>query len=175
MPASVVDLNFKLPNWLGWMKLLRTTINWSLSATTFSMSLPRVLRRTMGQKAFGWSYEDLLGLGIIIVDEILKYSGQYPRLIHESVILTMLVRHESFLTISFKWHQVNLLGPGTNVSLHLLIADLNSSFENGYQSWEGLCSISLMMSRLTWQLRAVLKVLWSAFHKLLRVRQGCPL
>ena len=66
------------------------------------MSLPRVLRRTMGQKAFGWSYEDLLGLGIIIVDEILKYSGQYPRLMYESVILTMLVRHESFLTISFK-------------------------------------------------------------------------
>ena len=70
--------------------------------TTFSISLPRVLRRTMGWKAFSWSYEDLLGLGMMIVDEILKYSGQYPRLIHESAMLTMLVRHKSFLMISFK-------------------------------------------------------------------------
>ena len=56
----------------------------------------------MGWKAFSWSYEDLLGLGMMIVDEILKYSGQYPRLIHESAMLTILVRHESFLMISFK-------------------------------------------------------------------------
>ena len=70
--------------------------------TTFSISLPRVLRRTMGWKAFGWSYKDLLGLGMMIVDEILKYSGQYPRLMHESAMLTMLVRHELFLMISFK-------------------------------------------------------------------------
>ena len=66
------------------------------------MSLFRVLRRIMGRKAFGWSYEDLLGLGMMIVEEILKYSGQYPRLMHESAMLTMLVRHESFLMISFK-------------------------------------------------------------------------
>ena len=56
----------------------------------------------MGWKAFGWSYKDLLGLGMMIVDEILKYSGQYPRLMHESAMLTMLVRHELFLMISFK-------------------------------------------------------------------------
>ena len=66
------------------------------------MSLPRVLRRTMGWKAFSWLYKDLLGLGMMIVDKILKYLGQYPRLMHESAMLTMLVRHESFLTISFK-------------------------------------------------------------------------
>ena len=66
------------------------------------MSLPRVLRRIMGWKAFGWPYEDLLGLGMMIVDEILKYSGQYPRLMHELAMLTMLMRHELFLTINFK-------------------------------------------------------------------------
>ena len=66
------------------------------------MSLPRVLRRTMGWKAFGWLYKDLLGLGMMIVKEILKYSGQYPRLMHESAMLTMLVRHELFLMINFK-------------------------------------------------------------------------
>ena len=66
------------------------------------MSLPRVLRRTMGQKAFGLSYEGLLGLGIMMVDEVLKYSGQYPKLMHESVMLTMLVRHKSCLMMNFR-------------------------------------------------------------------------
>ena len=47
-------------------------MNWSLSAITFSTSLPSMLRRTIGQNAFGWSYEDLLGLGMTIVVEILK-------------------------------------------------------------------------------------------------------
>ena len=175
IPASVVDLNFNPPSWLGWMKLLLATVNWSLSVTTFSMSLPIVLSRTIGRKAFGWSYEGLLGLGMMMVDEILKYSGQCPRLMQASVMLTMLVRHESSLMINFKWCQVNLSGPGTNESLHLLIANLNSFLENGDQFWEGLFSISLMTLGSTCRLRAVLNVLWSTFHKLLWVRQGCPL
>ena len=56
----------------------------------------------MGWKAFSWLYKDLLGLRMMIVNEILKYLGQYPRLMHESAMLTILVRHESFLMISFK-------------------------------------------------------------------------
>jgi len=40
------------------------------------MSFPKVLRRTIGQYAFGWSYDVLLGLGMIIVNEYLKYFGQ---------------------------------------------------------------------------------------------------
>ena len=66
------------------------------------MSLPRVLSRTMEWKAFGLSYEGLLGLEIMIVDEVLKYSGQYPKLMHESAMLTMLVRHESCLMMNFR-------------------------------------------------------------------------
>ena len=133
IPASMVDLNFKPPSWLGWMKLLLTTVNWSLSATTFSMSLPIVLSRTIGQKAFGWSYKGLLGLEIMMVEEILKYSGQCPRLMYASAMLTMLVRQELSLVINFKWRQVNLSGPSANESLHLLIANLNSFLENGNQ------------------------------------------
>ena len=174
IPMSVVDLNFNLPSWLGWMKLLLVTVNWSLLAITFSMSLPIVLSRTIRWKAFGWLYEGLLGLGIMMVDEILKYSGQCPRLMQASAMLTMLVRHELSLIINFKWHQVNLSSPGANKSLHLLIADLNLFLENRNQFWEGLFSILLMTLRLTCQLRAVLNVLWSTFHKLSRVRQGCP-
>jgi len=39
---------------------------------TFSMSLPRVLRRTIGWNALGVLYKDLLGLGIIIDIDFLK-------------------------------------------------------------------------------------------------------
>ena len=147
---------------------------WALSHNTFSMSLPIVLSRTIGWKAFGWSYEGLLGLGMMMVDEILKYSNQCPRLMQASVMLTMLVRHKSSLMINFKWCQVNLSGPGADESLHLLIADLNLFLENGDQFWEGLFLILLMTLRLICWLRAVLNILWSAFHKLLKVRQGCP-
>ena len=173
IPVSVVDLNFNLPSWLRWMKLLLATVNWSLSVTTFSMSLPIVLSRTIGWKAFSWSYEGLLCLGMMMVDEILKYSGQCPRLMQASAMLTMLVRHDLSLMINFKWCQVNLSGPSADESLHLLIANLNSFLENRDQFWEGLFSILLMMLRSTCQLRAVLNVLWSLFHKLSRVRQGC--
>jgi len=48
IPASAVDLNLRPPSWLRWMKLLEAMVNWSCLAITFSMSLPRVLRRTIG-------------------------------------------------------------------------------------------------------------------------------
>ena len=50
-------------------------MNWSLSAITFLMSFPKVLKRTIGQNAFGWLYIVLLGLGMIIIDKYLKYFG----------------------------------------------------------------------------------------------------
>ena len=175
MPVSMVDLNFNLPSWLGWIKSLLTTVNWNLSAITFSMSLPNVLRRTIGQNAFGWSYKDLLGLGMIIVDKTLKYFGQYPKLIHESAMLIMLVRQASWLIMNFKWCHISLSGPSANASLHLLIADLNFSLENRLHCWESLCSTLLRMLRSTWQFRAVLKVLWRVFYKLLGEKHGKPL
>ncbi len=42
---------------------------------TFLISLPRVLSRTMGRKAFGLSYDVLFSLGMTTVVEILKYLG----------------------------------------------------------------------------------------------------
>ena len=36
------------------------------------MSLSRVLRSTIGQKDLGWSYANLLGLGITTIEEYLK-------------------------------------------------------------------------------------------------------
>jgi len=72
MPASLVDLNFNPLSWLGWMKLLDATMNCIHSAITFSTSLLRVLRRTMGRNAFGLSYNDLFSLGMTTVEEVLK-------------------------------------------------------------------------------------------------------
>ena len=152
------------------MKLLDATMNWSLSATTFSMSLPNVLRRTIGQKAFGWSYDDLFGLSMMIVVKILKYFGQCPKLMQESAMSMMLDRHSSFLMMSFKWHHVSLSGPGADESLHLLIADLNSVLEKGLHLWDSLHSTSFRMLRLTWQWKAVLKELWREFYKLSGMR-----
>jgi len=75
IPVSAVDLNLRPPSWLGWMKLLEATVNWSRSAITFSMSLPRVLRRMIGRKAFGLSYDDLFSFGKTTVVDTLKYLG----------------------------------------------------------------------------------------------------
>ena len=101
MPASAVDLNFKPPSWLGWIKLLDATMNWSLLAITFSMSLPRVLRRMIGWKAFRWSYNDLFGLDMTIVVDTLKYFGQWPKLMQVSVMLMILDRQSSFAIMIF--------------------------------------------------------------------------
>ena len=42
---------------------------------TSSMSLPTVLRRMIGLKALGKSYDFLLGLGIMTVVDLLKCEG----------------------------------------------------------------------------------------------------
>ena len=94
---------------------------------------------------------------------------------HESAMLIMFERQASWLTMNFKCYHVSLSGPSADPLLHLLIADLNSSLENGLHHWAGLCSILLSMLMLTWWFRAVLKVLWRAFHKLLGERHGRPL
>ena len=51
--TSIVNLNFRLPSWLGWMKSFAAVANWSLSLITFLISLPTVLSRIIGLKDFG--------------------------------------------------------------------------------------------------------------------------
>ena len=46
----------------------------------FSMSLPVVFNRTIGQKDLGVLYDSLLGLGMMTELAALKCEGQYPRL-----------------------------------------------------------------------------------------------
>ena len=58
------------------MKSLATTWNWILSPITFLINLPSIFSKTIGLNDFGESYEVLLGLEIIIVDDLLKWLGQ---------------------------------------------------------------------------------------------------
>ena len=170
--VSMVDLNFSPPNWLKWMKSLLVAMNWILSAMTFSMSFPRVFKRTMGWNAFSWLYDILLGLGIIIIDESLKKFGQCPKSKHELAMLMMLMRQSSWLMIDLRWCHVSLLGPGADKLLHLLITCLNSSLEKEYYCKVGLQSISLSMFRSTYWLRVVLNVLWRVSQRLSGDRHG---
>ena len=158
IPASVMDLNFRPPSWLGWIKLLAAMANWSLSPITFLISLPTVLSRTIGLKDFSKSYDFLFSLEMMIVIDLLKCYGQYPSSIQVLAIWIMIPRYSLSLRIILRWLHDNLSGPGAEVLLQLAIAILNSSFENGGQGEIGFLGISSRILTSTWQWRAVLNV-----------------
>ena len=68
---------------------------------------------------FRLSYDVLFGLGMTTVVEILKYLGQWPRLMQALAILMILERQSSFLMISFQCRHDILSGPGAEESIHL--------------------------------------------------------
>ena len=81
--------------------------------------------------------------------DILKYSGQWPKLIQVSAMLMILERHSSFLIISFQCRHDILSGPGAEESIHLWIADLNLYLENGFQILQGLHLTLFRILKLT--------------------------
>ena len=58
------------------MKSFEIEWNCNLSPMIFSMSFPNMLKKTIGQKALGESYNSLLGLEIIIDINTLKCEVQ---------------------------------------------------------------------------------------------------
>jgi len=68
----------------------------------------------------------LLGLGIIMDKETLKYAGQWPMLIY---ILTILIM---FLIINLKYFYKILSGLETDKLLHLLMDVINFSLEKWF-------------------------------------------
>ena len=158
IPTSIVDLNFRLPSWLGWMKSFAAMENWSLSPITFLISLPTVLSRTIGLKDFGESQDFLFSLEMTTVVDLLKYDGQYPSSIQVLVMWMMISRHSLSLRMILRWLHDNLSGLGTEALLQLAIAILNSSLENKGQEEAGLSMISSRISTSTWWWRAVLNV-----------------
>jgi len=88
----------------------------------------------MGLNILGVLYNILLDLGMIIDMDTLKYEGQYSKSIYTLAIFKTLSRHAKFFMISLRCLQNNLLGPGVELLLYLLIADKNSSLEKkGHQ------------------------------------------
>ena len=154
------------------MKSFAATWNWSLSAMTFLMSLPKVFRRMIEQKDLEWSYVCLLGLGIVTIVDLLKWFGQYPRMIQALAMLVILLRQSSCLRMDLRYHHVNLSSSGTNKLLHLFIAYLSSSLENRFQKVINLLPISLRTSTSTCLWSTVLNEEWRAFQRLLGKRHG---
>ena len=149
------------------MKLFDAILNWSLSPITFSMSLSTVLRRTIGLNNLGELYDFLFSLGITTVVDFLKCEGQYPNSMHVLAMWMIILRHSLSLRIFLRWLHVNLSGPGTEELLQLDKANLNSSFEKAGQGEVGLLVISSRIFISTCWWRAILKVEWRVFHKLL--------
>ena len=87
-------------------------------------------------------YNSLLGLGIMMDEDVLKYDGQYPKSIHTLAIFIMLLRHDKFLIISLRCLQDSPLGSEVKSLLHLQMDNKNSSFEKGNHSVGKLFEIS---------------------------------
>jgi len=101
---------------------------------TFSISFSIVFSNTIGQKDLGESYTILLGFGMMIDEDAMKYKGQYPRLIQVLTILMMLSKHLSFLTISLRcFHEIQS-SLEVDELLHLSMAIINSFLEKEYHT-----------------------------------------
>jgi len=59
----------------------------------FSISLPVILSKTMGQKDLGVLYASLLGLGMMTEVAVLKWEDQYLYLIQAFTIQVIFLRH----------------------------------------------------------------------------------
>jgi len=76
IPVSIVEYCLILSSWFEWRKFEATEWTFNLLLITFLINLPNVLRRTMGQNIFELLYKDLLGFGIMIDIDFLKWDVQ---------------------------------------------------------------------------------------------------
>jgi len=96
---------------------------------TISINFFNVSRRTTGLNIFGELYNVLLGFGMMIENNSLKWVGQCPKVIYTLTMLTILVRHFLFLTTNFRCFYEMWFRLGVDKLLHLSIAVLNSLWE----------------------------------------------
>ena len=115
-----------------------------------------MLRRMIGLKALGESYDSLLGLGMIIEVKTLKCKGQWLNLKHTSAILTIFFRHMLSLTIYLRYFHISLFRPRDDKLLHLLIELINSALEKTQTigTLSEISSKTLMLIQWSW---AILK------------------
>ena len=126
-----------------------------------------MLSRTIGLKDLGVLYNFLFSLGMTTIVDLLKCKDQYPNSIQALATWIMLFKHLSSLRMILRWFYNNLSKPGIKALLQFAMVILNFFFKNGSQGEVSLSMISSRTSTSTWQWRAVLKVEWSAFHRLL--------
>ena len=81
-------------------------------------------------------------------DDILKYDGQWPKLIYILTILIKLLKYELSFMITLKCFQDNLSRQEVEELLYLMIELLNSSSENSIHFITGLFGISSKKSEL---------------------------
>ena len=101
----------------------------------------------------------------MIVVDILKWDGQWPKSIQALALAMSLVMYSSLLIILLIWLQVSLSRLGANKLLHLSIALISSSLENGVHTLATLLGISFKSWRSTLWDWAKLKKLWRVSHR----------
>jgi len=85
---------------------------------------------TIGLNDLDEPYNDLLGFGITIVDEILKCKGQEPNSIQAFVIAIMFFKHILSLRMILRYLHDNLSESRVDILLDLNKALVNSSSKN---------------------------------------------
>ena len=139
---------------------------------TFLISFPNILRRTIGLKDLGELYDSLLGFGMTIVIEVLKWKDQWSKLIHILAMLIILFKHALSLMILLRCLYDNLFGPGVDKLLHLAMELINSSSENSTQIEGFLLGILSSISISIWWFWAILNNKWRACQRSSILRQG---
>ena len=134
-----------------------------------------MFRSTIGLKNFGELYDILLGFGITIVVDFLKWLDQYPISKHALAITIMFFKHVLSLIMYLRCSYESLSGPDTDMLLHLTIALLNSSSENNVHSGEEYESNSFSTLSSIWQNWAMLNEEWRACYRSSKSKQGWPL
>jgi len=60
----------------------------------FSISLPSIFNKMIGLNVLEKSYKALLGLGMMMELDVLKYNGQCPKLMYILAMLRKILRHK---------------------------------------------------------------------------------
>ena len=123
----------------------------------FLIIFPKVLSNTIGWKDLGESYNSLLDLGMITIDNNLKLFGQYPKSMHALSILMTLVIQTSSLRMDLRCLHESLSRLEVDKLLQLPNAILNSSLEKGAHVNNCLFLILSRILMLTWRWSAILK------------------
>ena len=108
-------------------------------------------------------------------NDILKWDGQWPILIHTLAMLTMLTIYLLSLVIALKCFQEIQYSLGVDESFYLLMVLLTSSFKKDNHSEVSFDRSLSKMLRLTWQFCVELNIWYNIYQRLLISIQGYPL